>query len=320
MWKAGPTGGTDQKVDPAQYAFLASSNTKSLVIELSPAELTKAIKNKTPEILDGLTQWFVLGDNSILEGLQAKFETLLQEGIPAKEVYQQIDGLNQEMLSQAVRNRLSRVAAFQERCIIRSQTNQLKMRQAFQKMMATITRRGDLTAAEYDNPLFRASSLVATSRKIAIKAPVQLVKDGTAAITLDDITKASNFNIREVILENNWWKNDIGSLLGFMLEDGRPVALIATRPQTYVAYDVTTGKRFKVTGKTARLINPKAVMFYRPFPNKILQLKDLAIFGHESLWKQDIMIFVLIGLVGSVFGMATPKVTELLFNKIIPEG
>lgn len=312
--------GTDQKVDPAQYAFLASSNTKSLVIELSPAELTKAIKNKTPEILDGLTQWFVLGDNSILEGLQAKFETLLQEGIPAKEVYQQIDGLNQEMLSQAVRNRLSRVAAFQERCIIRSQTNQLKMRQAFQKMMATITRRGDLTAAEYDNPLFRASSLVATSRKIAIKAPVQLVKDGTAAITLEDITKASNFNIREVILENNWWKNDIGSLLGFMLEDGRPVALIATRPQTYVAYDVTLGKRFKVTGKTARLINPKAVMFYRPFPNKILKIKDLAIFGHESIWKQDMMIFVLIGLVGSVFGMATPKVTELLFNKIIPEG
>ncbi|MGE5606031.1 MAG: NHLP bacteriocin export ABC transporter permease/ATPase subunit [Bacteroidota bacterium] len=312
--------GTDQSVDPAQYAFLASSNTKSLVIELSPAELTKAIENKTTEILHGLTQWFVLGDKSILEGLKAKFEALLQEATPAKEVCQGLNALNGEMLSQALRDRLTKVAAFRERCIIRSQTNQLKMRQAFQKMMATIVREGSITAAEYDTPLFRACSLVAASRKIDIKAPAQLVKDGTAAVTLDDITKASNFNIREVILESNWWKKDIGSLLGFMQEDGRPVAIIATRPQTYLVYDVAKGRKFKVTGKTARLINPKAVMFYRPFPNKILQIKDLAVFGHESIWKQDIMIFVLIGLVGSVFGMATPKVTELLFNKIIPEG
>ena len=61
-------------------------------------------------------------------------------------------------------------------------------------------------------------------------------------------------------------------------------------------------------------------MFYRPFPDKILKIKDLALFGYENVWKQDILIFIGIGLLGSIFGMATPKVTELLFNKVIPEG
>lgn len=308
-----------QTVKPAQYGFLASGSLGVQVVEVTPDDLLKAVKNNVPEILVGLKEWFNLGNKFVSDGWSAKYEALIQEELSANQVITQINGFNQEMLAQAVRVRLNKAAVFQERIIMRNQNNQSKMRQALQEMVGTFEESGS-PAEEHVNHLFQACSLVAIARKIDINAPDELVKNEAAVITLDDITKASNFNTREVLLENNWWKNDIGSLLGFMAEDGRPVAIIATRPQTYIVHDVVLGRKFKVTEKTANLLSPKAVMFYRPFPNKALKVKDLVLFGYENIWKQDIAIFILIGLAGSIFGMATPKVTELLFNKIIPEG
>ena len=159
----------------------------------------------------------------------------------------------------------------------------------------------------YDSPLFEACLLVAKSRRIDLKPPTELMRKKASAITLDEIIKVSNVNSREVLLEDRWWENDVGSLLGYMNQDGRPVAIIAVNSHSYIVYDVTNGSRFKVTAKNAKLLKPQAIMFYRPFPYKKLTLKDIAIFGYENVWKLDIWIFIGIGLLGTVFGMITPK-------------
>ena len=81
----------------------------------------------------------------------------------------------------------------------------------------------------YDSPLFEACLLVAKSRRIDLKPPTELMRKKASAITLDEIIKVSNVNSREVLLEDRWWENDVGSLLGYMNQDGRPVAIIAVK-------------------------------------------------------------------------------------------
>lgn len=309
-----------QKSARKSYGFLASGIPGMQVIEIELDDLLKRTSKNAMVIIEGLRQWFCLGDKAVGGAISVKFETLIQEDLSGKKILTQLNGLNQELLSHAVRNRLKKVADYQERIVTSNQNKQHAMKQSLLDMVNIVDRDKQVVIEEFENPLFQACLLVAKSRKIVLKTPAELIKNNSAAVTLEDITKVSGFNTREVVLENNWWKNDIGSLLGTMEADGRPVAIIAIKPQTYIVHDITFGRKFKVTAKSAAWLKPKAYMFYRPFPDKILKIKDLALFGYENVWKQDICIFIGIGLLGSIFGMATPKVTELLFNKVIPEG
>jgi ATP-binding cassette subfamily C protein len=300
-----------------KYTFLASGSPGTQLVEVTFDELLK----NTPALLDALKRWFVLGEKYLAPGIYARFEAICEDGLLNQSSLTELNRLNQEILNQAIRIRLQKVALFQERIFQRNQKNAHLMRASLQEMINSVTGgHKEQVFESYDNPLYEACLRVAKSRKIELKPPSELLKNKTSSVTLDDISRVSNINTRQVLLEYRWWENDIGSLLGYMAQDGRPVAIIASGPQKYFIYDVTTGQKIKVTEQSVLLLKPQAVMFYRPFPNKKLTIKDIAIFGYENVWKLDIGIFVFIGLLGTLFGMITPKATEILFNQIIPEG
>src|SRR5262249_11185039 len=61
------------------------------------------------------------------------------------------------------------------------------------------------------------------------------------------ISRASGFRTRRVHLGIDWWKSDCGPLLGFLAEDGRPVALLPAARRAYMLVDPALGVRINVT-------------------------------------------------------------------------
>ena len=138
--------------------------------------------------------------------------------------------------------------------------------------------------------------------------------------TLDDISRMSHFTTREVVLEEKWYKRDSGPLLVFLQDGKKAVACIPKNPGCYIAYDVTTQTAVIVDEEFASQVEPKARMFYRPFPEKPMKAKDLFFFGLKSVYSSDIIRLVLLALVGTLIGLLIPYMNEQLYDKFIPMG
>lgn len=138
--------------------------------------------------------------------------------------------------------------------------------------------------------------------------------------TVADIARICHFTIREIVLEEKWYQRDSGPILAYRKDNRQPIACIPAGPHRYVAYDA--GKQIStiVDEKFAEQLEVKADMFYRPFPNKKLAIKDLAAFGMRSVYKGDIIRLVLLAFVGTLIGLLLPFMNEQLYDKFIPMG
>lgn len=174
-----------------------------------------------------------------------------------------------------------------------------------------------------DNPLLDTCRLIGQRMNIEILTPVQGSAGDTGDerdLTLDSIARASRIRTREVALTGEWFKHDSGSILGFMKEDDRPVALVPVSPTAYVLHDLTLGIEEVVDKKTAVQIREWGYVFYPSLAPKKISLYDLLSFGFQSCWKRDLLMIVLMGTLGGLIGTAIPLATGIVFDSIIPEG
>jgi len=176
---------------------------------------------------------------------------------------------------------------------------------------------------ESGDVLLDACRLVGRSMQIEIVPPVlndASTSCSTPEFSLDAIARASRIRTREVALTGEWYKEDSGPILGFMEEDGRPVALIPVSPTSYMLHDPAFHSKKKVDRETADKIRSWGFVFFRSFSPKEIKLGDLLSFGFQSCWKQDLLVIVLMGILGGLLGTAVPLATGIVFDSIIPEG
>ncbi|MDO4946130.1 MAG: NHLP bacteriocin export ABC transporter permease/ATPase subunit [Fibrobacter sp.] len=134
---------------------------------------------------------------------------------------------------------------------------------------------------------------------------------------LNDITRISHVTLRPVILEADWFKKDCGSFLGYS-SDGEPLAFLCYGHGVYKVCNPATGEISAVTESNAQQILPSAFVFYRPFPNKKIGLRDLILFGLKDIQKRDIFTFALLSLICTCIGMFLPALNQIIFDKVIP--
>jgi NHLM bacteriocin system ABC transporter ATP-binding protein len=123
---------------------------------------------------------------------------------------------------------------------------------------------------------------------------------------------------RLVKLEAGWYKDCIGALLG-STPDGTVLALIPGAGG-YTFMDHGTGKRVKVTKKTAAQISDEAICFYKPFPLKELGISDLLLYTLRTLSAADLAMVVAAAAAAALMGMLLPYLNHLLFDKVLPGG
>ena len=134
---------------------------------------------------------------------------------------------------------------------------------------------------------------------------------------LEYVLRPTGLMVREVNLEENWQNNAFGPMLACLRETGATVALL---PDTFFGYyfrDPATGRRVRITRKTANLFEREALCFYQPLPMKPLGIPDLLLFMKKSISRSDIILILLASLFVVLLGFLEPRIYSLITGPIM---
>ena len=167
------------------------------------------------------------------------------------------------------------------------------------------------------NLLLSVCRLIGQRQGIEITAPPEQPSQQGRHDRLGNIARASHLRTRRVVLQDDWWRQDNGPLLGQIEEDRRPVALLPEAPGRYHLHDPATGTVQPVDEAVASTLAPFGYLFYRPFPKDQLRLRDILQFGLHGC-KKDLLTILGMGVLVGALGLLNPIATGMIFNTIIP--
>ncbi|MEV6087365.1 NHLP bacteriocin export ABC transporter permease/ATPase subunit [Streptomyces parvulus] len=191
--------------------------------------------------------------------------------------------------------------------------------QADRTLLASMGKRsaGRTTSADADAS-YAACRLVARAAGITLAEPAQ---NGTESERLDPVERvalASRVRTRSVRLEDGWWRDDVGPLVGHRTLSGAPVALLWRRGG-YVAVHPATGRETPVERANADEFELRAVMFYRPLPERRLGPLRLLRFCLQGT-RRDLSGLLLAGLVTVGLGALVPVATGKVLGEFVPKA
>ncbi|MEU9071570.1 NHLP bacteriocin export ABC transporter permease/ATPase subunit [Streptomyces sp. NPDC048109] len=191
--------------------------------------------------------------------------------------------------------------------------------QADRTLLASIGKRsGQRTTAADADATYAACRLVARAAGIPLAEPA---RGGTESDRLDPVERvalASRVRTRSVRLEDRWWRDDVGPLVGQRTLSGAPVALLWRRGG-YVAVHPATGRETPVEKANAGEFEPRAVMFYRPLPERRLGPLRLLRFCLAGT-RGDLTGLLLAGLVTVGLGALVPVATGKVLGEFVPKA
>ena len=168
-------------------------------------------------------------------------------------------------------------------------------------------------------PLLAAAGAVGKAIDADIRPPAKSEDLDRIKEPLAAIARASRLQIRQVLLRDNWWQQGCGPLVAYTEEDERPVALLPVTATSYELYDPKVNRHVPIDRTTAETISPSAHMFYRSFPDRVLNSFDIIKFGLSGRFF-DIVAIVLCGIAVALLGMVVPQATAIIIDNAIPDS
>jgi NHLM bacteriocin system ABC transporter ATP-binding protein len=191
--------------------------------------------------------------------------------------------------------------------------------QPFTELAAAIRprRRAIGAAVEGADPLLDACAIVAETIGVDVVRPPHRRAAMQALSDVADIARASRVRSRPTLLRANWWRRGVGALVAWYGEAREPVAIVPLSTKRYVMVQPATRTRTPVDASVAAQLHPEAVMFYQPFPPLIGSARRLLGLCLQLGYADVVRIVAWVGALGAL-SLATPLITELLFNSVIP--
>jgi ATP-binding cassette subfamily C protein len=189
--------------------------------------------------------------------------------------------------------------------------------QADRTLLAAIGRSAGrpATAADVD-ATYAACKLVAQAAGITLAEPARTGSGGDRLDPVEQVALASRVRTRAVRLSGRWWQENVGPLVGRRALSGAPVALLWRRGG-YVAVHPSTGRETPVEKANAEEFEPRAVMFYRPLPDRRLGPLGLVRFTLRGTGS-DLAWLLLAGLVTVAIGALVPVATGKVLGEYVP--
>ena len=167
------------------------------------------------------------------------------------------------------------------------------------------------------DPAVAVATLVGERLGIEVTPPARADR-GRRADPVVAIARASRFRTRTVRLEAQWWREDVGPLVGFLKAGETPVALLPER-SGYLLHDPTSDRKVAVDETVAKELRLDARMFYRPLPDHPLGGLDLLRFAARGVGR-DIGVLTLCGVVVALLGLLTPVLTGRILGDLVPRA
>ncbi len=137
---------------------------------------------------------------------------------------------------------------------------------------------------------------------------------------LEFLLRPNGLMRRNVTLENGWYKDGAGAMLGVRTDDGSVVALIPSGLHGYRFFDRKSGKTIRLNRKTQSLIEKEAVAFYKPFPLSKMSAGSLLKYIVQQIAPADLALLALAMLAVTAVGLLTPWLTNQLFSNVLASG
>ena len=138
--------------------------------------------------------------------------------------------------------------------------------------------------------------------------------------TVQDLARVSGFICREIVLEEKWYHLDTDPLLAYRNDNGQPVVCFPQKPGKFLVWDPTTDTLVRVDETIAAELAPRAMVFYRPFPNEKITVSKLFLFALKDVKWRDVAAVLLFTLLGTIIGLLTPLFNEKMYDLFIPLG
>jgi NHLM bacteriocin system ABC transporter ATP-binding protein len=167
--------------------------------------------------------------------------------------------------------------------------------------------------------LLAACREVGDAMGVSLEAPAVALPGGDDLANVARIAGASRVRTRRLLLRADWWTNSVGPFVAFLGEARRPVAVLPGPGDRHVVVDPGAGTRRELTRAIAAELAPVAVMLYRVLPSRGLMIRDLFKFG-TAMARTDVRRIALAALCLGLLALATPLVTKLLFDSILPRA
>ena len=122
---------------------------------------------------------------------------------------------------------------------------------------------------------------------------------------------------RNVRLEENWYRDSFGPMLGYYGEERLPVALLPKPFMGYRFLDPTSGEWRSLDRRTAKQFAEDADCFYLPLPHKKLGIPDLLLYMKDCLSLGDGLMLTGLTLLVTLVGMLMPRITRALTGVVL---
>ncbi|MBQ1614930.1 MAG: NHLP bacteriocin export ABC transporter permease/ATPase subunit [Selenomonas sp.] len=331
-------------IGPGEAAFPAIDEFKEIRVQIYALEEMEytlcPLENVETEALRAhMTRWFSrLVELPWLRLMADKGDDMLQEWKKGR-VFRKLDSKeellaefaeHEEVLSMfmgmrfgAEDKRLSR------RILLREKARKLLVENGIRSLLGEEM----LFVGEADNPstgrqVEDASFIVQQVAK-ALKMPTDTIsiseetaRDLDYVALLRRLMQKGNMQMRLVTLPENWYKKDTGVMIGFYTPPGAAEKeMAAFIPETPERYRIVLRQRpegILLTDAEAGRIGKDAFQCYAGFPSRALKLWDLIKFMFWQCWTADYRTIILCSMFGGLIPLATPIITETIFQDIIP--
>ena len=205
---------------------------------------------------------------------------------------------------------------FTEQIRQRTENDQNVLEDSFFRMASVVMDKWDANRLEDERLI--AKEAIDDILKFYHQKPVEIPENiQDVNEQLEYVLRPAGLMTREVELEEGWQNDAYGPMLGYLKEAGTAVALLPGTIYGYYFKDPATGKRTRITRKTARLFSREALCFYQPLPMKKLGIPDLLKYMKNSITHGDLVVIVLATLAVQLVGMIEPRVYSLVTGKIL---
>ena len=205
---------------------------------------------------------------------------------------------------------------FNEQIRQRTESDQNVLEETFFRMASVVMNRWD--AERLADELLIAKEAIDEILKYYHQKPADIPDDiKDVGEQLEYALRPAGLMVRDVELGENWQKEAYGPMLGYLKETGTTVALLPGTIYGYWFRDPRTGKKTRVTRKTAKYFARDALCFYQPLPMKKLGIPDLLLYMKKSISNGDLILIALASLAAVLVGMIEPRVYSLVTGKIL---
>ena len=181
-------------------------------------------------------------------------------------------------------------------------------------------RRSQPTQSAEKDPLLEAIGIIARHQRITFREPTTLPPAGLPiAVRVTRVLRDSGLLWRRVLLDDAWWRKDVGSFLVIRSSDSAPLVVEPLGRHGYVLFDPTSGERIPVNAATMDILEDKGIFLSRPFPETELTGRKLLSFGLSGR-RGDVWAVLLIGLALGIISLLTPLITSSIVGDIIPNA